>query len=795
MVAAIRQADPVVAGTALTNVCALQLDLGDFRAALPDCREALALIRAEGDPQTLAQALNNLGWSLQGLGEPAEAERRFREALEINRRRGDDESVVINLSNLGALAAETGRYSTALDLHAQAEALAARHGAEPWAAEQVRISRLNRGVVLEKVGAHREALDLYRGLLAGSGTPDPGLRAALLVNSGVIYRNLGDPVQAVESFQAALSAYGQAGDTAGLSNAYLNLGLAEHLNLERPQEAEDAFRAALRLAEESGDRTEEVQDLFYLGRLLIERGRLAEAGEVFRRCLAAAEASGSAEARWSAREGLGRIARARGDLRGALGHFERAMAEIERVRSGLSRGVRRAGYFGDKRAVYAATVETLAELHRRGPGQGWAERALEVVQRAKVRDLLDALGAGRSPAAPLDASALRSRVGRGAVLEYLLGERNLYLWVIRADGIRFHDLGPHRSILDAVARLHRALSRGKEPEIAVLATLSRVLLGPAALPRDDAPLRIAPDGALRYLPFELLEDPAEPGAPLVERRAVSYLPSASTLAGLGGVGGAADVRLLGVGDPRLGRGTGPPGPRELLVERFGLAPLPASVGEIRKAADILGGRSAELTGAQATERAFREALARGARVVHLATHTVIDERPGRGAAILLTPADGDDGLLAPDEIARLEDHSDLTVLAACRTALGSGEDANALTTLTGSFLAAGSRGVVSTLWDVGDAETAVFMEQLYWELGRGLAPAEALREAKRRLRRDPRWKSPHLWAGYVLAGAPPPVAPRGRGWVVWTVAGGVVILLARLWKRRLPSSFRCKIEG
>ena len=95
----------------------------------------------------------------------------------------------------------------------------------------------------------------------------------------------------------------------------------------------------------------------------------------------------------------------------------------------------------------------------------------------------------------------------------------------------------------------------------------------------------------------------------------------------------------GCGDPRLGRGTGPPGPRELLVERFGLAPLPAAAGELRRPRSILGGRSAELTGAQATERAFREAVARGARVVHLATHTVVDERPGRGAAILLTPAE------------------------------------------------------------------------------------------------------------------------------------------------------------
>jgi tetratricopeptide (TPR) repeat protein len=651
----------------------------------------------------------------------------------------------------------------------------------------MRIAKLNQGVVLEKVGAYREALDLYKGLLAEGGETDPARRAALLVNTGVIYRNLGDPVQAEAAFREGIAAYHKAGDMAALSNAWLNLGLAEHLNLERPGGAEVAYREALRLAGESGDRSEEVQDLFYLGRLLLQRDRLEEAEAVFRRCLAAAEASGSAEGRWSAREGLGRIARARDDLRGALGHFAHALYEIEQVRSAIARP-RRAGYFGDKRAVYAAAVDTLGELDRREPGKGWGERALEIAERAKARDLLDALGAGRQPAAPLGATALRSRAGDGAVLEYFLGERDLFLWVIRSGSIRFRDLGPHRPVLEAVVSVHRALSRGEAPPATAVAALSRVLLGQAgALPRGDTPLRIAPDGALRYLPFELLEDPRDRSMPLVEGSTVSYLPSASTLRE-GRSPELEGVRLLGIGNPRLSRpGSGPAGPRELLVERFGLAPLAAAGREIGTAARLLGGRSVVITGERATEAAFRQAVARGARVVHLATHTVIDERPGRGAAILLAPGGGDDGLLTPDEIARLDDRSALTVLAACRTALGPGEDGQALSSLTGAFLAAGSQSVVATLWDVGDEATAAFMQQLYWELGQGLPPAEALRAAKRRFRADPRWNRPDLWAGYVLVGEAPRVVPRKIPPAVW---GGLLAaaILAWIALRRLTGS-------
>jgi len=786
-----KASDPAVAALALGNACVLQNDLGDYRGALPDCRRALELSRALGDPETLGRALNNLGLVLEGLGEMPEAERSFREALGINRGMGAFESEAVNLSNLGALAVAAGRYTAALELHAEAAALAARHPGEPWAAEQGRVARINQGVVLEKVGAYREALDLYKQVLATGGELDPGRRAALLVNTGVIYRNLGDPVKAEESFREAIAVYRQTGDVAGLSNAHLNLALALHLNLERTAAAEAAYREALRLAGESGDRTEEIQDLFYLGRLLLDQHRWGEAEAVFRRCLAAAEASGSPEGRWSAREGLGRIARARGDLAGALADFEAALGEIERVRADLARGSRRADYsgkyFGDKRAVYEAAVETLAELERRQPGRGWGERALGIVQRAKVRDLLDALRGGRRPAAPLTAAALRGKVGEGAVLEYFLGESNLYLWVIRRGSVRFHDLGPRRPALDAAAAVHRALSHGEEPAPQAVAALSRLLLGPAGpLPRGDAPLRIAPDGALHYLPFEIL--PVSGGL-LVERSPVSYLPSASALAGLGRSGpGDRDTRLLGFGDPLLHAGSKNATPRELLVERFGLAPLPAATGELAAVGRLLGGRAAIFTRGQATEGAFRAAVARGARVVHLATHAVIDERPGRGAAILLTPTAEDDGLLSPEEIAGLDDRSDLTVVAACRTALGPGENGQALASLTGSFLAAGSRAVVATLWDVGDAATAVFMEQFYWELSRGLTPAEALREAKRRLRADPRWNRPALWAGYVLIGDAPPLVPKRRPWGWWAAAVLAILVLAVLWRRSGPST-------
>jgi tetratricopeptide (TPR) repeat protein len=803
-VAAAAGADPASAASARNNACVVLMDLGDYRAALAECREAMRLRRPLDDPPLLARTLNNLGLVLQYLGRFGEAERAFREALAINRREGDAESEAINLSNLGLAATSAGRYTRALALHAQAAALAERHAGEPWATEQLQVARVNQGVVLEKLGAYREALALYRQALAGADLLPPADRAALEVNVGVVYRNLGDPVRAVEAFERAAAIYRELGDEAALANAWVNLGLARHLNLHRPRAAEAAYGEALRHATAAGDRGEEVQARLYLGQLLLDERRPREAEAAFREALSTARAGGGSEGAWAALDGLGRAAVARGDLRRALNLFGAAITEIERVRATLPDQALRSTYLGEKRDVYAAAVAVLARLDEGKPGQGHAERALEIAQRAKVRELLDALGRPRRPATPLSAETLRERVGSGVLVEYFLGDRDLYAWVVREDGIRMANLGPREPILAAAAEVHGDLAHGRKPAPEQLGGLSRTLLGPAApYLEDDMDLALAPEGALRYLPFELLPWPGTrpdeelPGAravkglsgahrdegPLVERATVRYLPSGSALAWLGrreeDESGRPARTLLGFGAPRLPRTAPAAGLAALTGTSPALPPLPGAARELAAVAWILGGESEILTGEQATEAAFRREIPRGARVVHLATHAVIDERPGRGAAVLLTPSGDDDGLLGPDEIAALRCRADLAVLAACRTALApEGEDGDALASLTGAFLAAGSPAVIATLWDVGDDASAAFMEQLYHHLAQGHPPAEALRRAKLRLLADPRWSRPHLWAGYILVGDGGEGAAPKRPAILWAAALLLVLATA-----------------
>jgi tetratricopeptide (TPR) repeat protein len=782
--------DPASAGTARNNACVILMNTGDHRAALEECREALRLRRIVDDRRSTGRTLNNLGLTLQYLGKYAESQARFEEAHAINVELEDVASQVINWANLGVMATEASWYAKALDYHERALELALQHPDQPWSAEQAIIARVNQAVVFERLGAYRRALELYRGVEKEGEALRPRRRASLYANLGVVYRNLGDPVRALESFEQATEIYQDVGDTGRLSNAYLNMALVRHLNLETPSAAEPAYRKALELAELSGDRAEEIQDLYYLGHLLLDLERPDEAEAAFRRCLEESVESGSSEGRWSSLEGLGRIARTRGDLTEALQRLDEAIDEIETVRSSLLPGALRSDYFGDKRRVYAAAIEVLGELDAGEPDGRHSGRAFELAQRAKARVLLDALGPDASPGEPLSAGDVAERLGSGALVEYFLARDLVFAWIIHDDYMQMVRLGDPGRLLEAAAGVSHALANGVDPQPDSLRYLSASLLGVLdSLPTSVDSLRIAADGALRYLPFEVLDRPGRSGELLVESMTVSYLPSASALGLLGRTRDTDfELGLVGFGDPRIAIEPGSQStPAYVLASRFELGALPAAQAELQAIRGRLPGAAEIRIGAEATEREFVRLASRGPQVIHIASHTVVDERPGQGTAILLTPEGDSDGLLFPGEIASLDYPVQLTVLAACRTAIGPDNEGSALASLTGAFLAAGSSAVLATLWDVGDEASGVFMRQFYFELGRGHAPSVAVRRVKRTMLADPQWKHLSLWSGYVLIGDSPPLTSprvRGRRWLVAAILLIALGLVYALLRRR-----------
>ena len=336
--------------------------------------------------------------------------------------------------------------------------------------------------------------------------------------------------------------------------------------------------------------------------------------------------------------------------------------------------------------------------------------------------------------------------------------------------------------------MHRSLARAEPPPPADLARLSRLLL-PQKLPVGNE-LRIVPDGRLFYLPFELLPDPERSGDSLVERLAVSYLPSLSVLTHLRHPAATARWRVAALADPEL--------PTALRARRHQLA-RESPRATLRTAAAARRPRARRATPPRASDEpstvearkrrdrseaaptgrrrgpgpAYRGAH-RGRRVARRRRRALSRSRVGRrrGAPGGRAPRGADDGLVTAAELASLRLEVDLAVLSGCRTALAETEltggdgagGGRALASLSGALLGAGARGVVASLWEVGDDATAALMEQFYFELARGSRPASALRRAKLRLAHDPRWAGAPGWAGFVLLGDPGPVTRPFAAW-------------------------------
>jgi CHAT domain-containing protein len=262
-------------------------------------------------------------------------------------------------------------------------------------------------------------------------------------------------------------------------------------------------------------------------------------------------------------------------------------------------------------------------------------------------------------------------------------------------------------------------------------------------------LVIVRDAGLWELPFQALKNGA--GRYLLEEFAVSYAPSLTALAEMGRARRArpaSELALLAFGAPRFGE------PSAADDARF--ASLPGAEQELRQLARIHGeARSRIYLGAEAREERLK-AEAGTAGIVHLATHGVLDDANPMYSRIVLAQPEaksGEDGLLQPWEVMKLDLRADLVVLSACETGRGRIGAGEGLIGLTWAFFVAGAPTTVVSQWKVDAARTSQLMLAFHRRLRMAsISKAEALRQAELTLLRNPQYRHPFYWAGFSILG-------------------------------------------
>ena len=288
-------------------------------------------------------------------------------------------------------------------------------------------------------------------------------------------------------------------------------------------------------------------------------------------------------------------------------------------------------------------------------------------------------------------------------------------------------------------------------------------------------------GALDGVPVEALFTSG--GESVIDRWTITTAPSASIhvwLAARSRIPHREPASLFAVADPLMGASPldevpWPAGTTlEPMLRGSRWTPVPESRREVRAISPFFP-RTVIVVGADASEAELNTRLEHGELhdfdVLHFATHAYADDRrPDRSALVLaqvdlpdplesLWSGPAFDGLLTAREIlGGWSLDAELVVLSACESALGTRIRGEGFVGLTQSFLLAGSRNVLASLWAVDDEATRILMESFYraWLLD-GRPGPEALRVAKRSLRdlevgglrpyADPRYWAAFVWVG------------------------------------------------
>ena len=347
--------------------------------------------------------------------------------------------------------------------------------------------------------------------------------------------------------------------------------------------------------------------------------------------------------------------------------------------------------------------------------------------------------------------------------------------VLRAsEDPRWFDLGPAAAIDAAGERLRRLLRNRASPAADVeqaAAELHALLVAPLEPALASARhLVVSPEGKLTMVPFGVLRDAA--GQTLASRYVVSYAAAGRELQSPPPPApGSRRVVVIAAPDYEADAPAGGAAPAAApFADRAGFAPLAGALAESEEIAALLEDATV-LTGSAATVDAVRAVS--GPAVLHIATHgffSPIDEPEVRRSLDLLPIGDGvvleqryqtpvanpmffsgialagadrrppgtSAGLLTAQQLAGLDLRgTQLVVLSACETGLGTVERGSEFTGMRRALAIAGAATQVTTLWRVDDEATRVLMRHFYGLLLDGLGRAEALARAQERVAGDP----------------------------------------------------------
>jgi CHAT domain-containing protein len=612
--------------------------------------------------------------------------------------------------------------------------------------------------------------------------------ADALFNLATAYHNRGDSTSEIEYLKLTLEIYQELKNSPSQANILAQLGTA-YDQLGNYDKAVESFEQRLALIRQSNNKSQEEETLTWLGASLYKAGNLTVAETTLRDALKV----------WDSQRSLFGVTEA-GD---------NAKVEI----------------FEKQGITYSFLQKVLI-------AQKKTDAALEIAERGRSRSLVEWLLLSKSYLAERRTPPIKSptteqikQIAKAhnstfvlySVIENTFQPRGnerkseLYIWLIKPTGeVAFRQVNlqqflqqkNYSSLEDLVAdSLITIGARGrggikvvplanaKQPER--LKQLHELLIAPITdlLPTNpNDSIVFVPQTSLFLVPFAALQD--EEGKYLIEKHTILTSPSIQVLdltkrnrqlQMSHRKNGEEINEYLVVGNPTMPAilPTMPSLGEKPSEKPVQLDSLPNAETEARKISSFFNTQA--LVGKDATKLAVLQKMA-SARIIHLATHGILDENNPLLNAIALAPLNNnraftseenynlslqlftsikdsslqssfygkDSGFLTANEIRGISLlNAELVVLSACDTGRGK-ITGDGVIGLSRAFIQANVPSVIVSLWSVPDAPTADLMVEFYRQWQQGQDKAQALRQAM--LKTMEQHPNPRDWAAFTIIG-------------------------------------------
>ena len=776
---------------ALNTIGTLFSIQGNYLQGVEYYRRSLAICEELNDKNLMISPLNNLGSTYRLLGNNALALEYYQRSLKLSEGIDDKKRLANTLSNIGEIHFSQANYSQALEYLKKALELAESAGYKP---DVVAYEHIIGNVHVERREYALALAHYEKSLSMSEALGQKMVTAFTLQNIGNVHLLQGSHARALDHLQRSLALAEQLGDTlavAGAQIGFSNVYLSQGNYAGALQAAERALAAGSHM--QKPDVLWTSHNLIgrsqrALGKLDLARHSFTNAIEIIE-AMRAGVAGGEEDKQRFFQDKLipyhsmVELLIESQNLNDALIYAERAKARtlLDVLSSGRINVIKSMTKEEQEReqALNAELVVINSQVQEATQRRDTPALAELKTKQEKARLEYEAFQTNLYAAHPeLKVQRGRSRLlnvdeldqllndDKTAILEYVVGEKNSYLFVItKAAGrgkrvtLKVYPLGLNAQTLTEQSESFRQRVADRDLSVKTPARqLYDQLVKPAEMQlRGVNKLIIVPDGVLWDLPFQALYR-GERGY-LLESFAISYAPSLSVLREMKRKGSTLvsanrGSELLALGNPVMNVEAVA---KSSLVREDELVPLPGAEREVNTLGELYGrNRSKVLIGDKATEEEVKNEAERY-RLLHFATHAILDDRNPMYSRIILSRSKDDkrqDGMLEAWELMKLDLTAQMVVLSACQTARGRIGAGEGMIGMSWALFVAGSPAVVVSQWKVDSDRTTELMIAFHQNLvrrKRGTTKAEALRAAALKLLQG-KYSHPVYWAGFVLIG-------------------------------------------